>query len=206
MKSKFGWALSGPLPSKQAATLVTSATSIAIDKLANQLSMWWDIESYPSNCDVTGHSKEEQRAIKTLEQSTRFNVESYEVGLLWREDKVKLPSNFYSDLGQPKSLERRPRKDETLKKRDQETIDTDVNAGYVWKVEQNELNETKDKLQGYLPHHNIDPHQPEKVGRVRNAAKKYQGVALNNKLLSGPDLLRSLIGIVFRFREHLIAH
>ena len=84
-----GWALSGPLPAKQAATLATTATSLADDKLAKQLSKWWDIESYASNCDVTGHSKEEQRAIKTLEQTTRFNGEKYELGLLWREDKVK---------------------------------------------------------------------------------------------------------------------
>ena len=38
-----------------------------------------------------------------------------------------------------------------------------------------------------------------------NAAAKYQGVALNDKLLSGPDLLQSLIGIIFCFREHQIA-
>ena len=30
-------------------------------------------------------------------------------------------------------------------------------------------------------------------------------VALNDKLLPGPDLLQSLIGIIFRFREHQIA-
>ena len=38
VKAKIGWALSGPLPAKQAATLATTATSIADDKLANQLS------------------------------------------------------------------------------------------------------------------------------------------------------------------------
>ena len=36
VKSKIGWALSGPLPAKQAVTLATTATSIADDKLANQ--------------------------------------------------------------------------------------------------------------------------------------------------------------------------
>ena len=33
VKSKIGWALSGPLPAKQAATLATTATSIADEKV-----------------------------------------------------------------------------------------------------------------------------------------------------------------------------
>ena len=49
VESKIGRALSGPLPAKQAATLATTATSIADDKIANQLSKWWDIEFYASN-------------------------------------------------------------------------------------------------------------------------------------------------------------
>ena len=55
MKSKIGWTLSGPLPAKQAATLATTATSIADVKLANQSSKWWDIESHASNYNATGH-------------------------------------------------------------------------------------------------------------------------------------------------------
>ena len=119
---------------------------------------------------------------------------------------MNLPNNFYSALGQLKSLERRLQKDDMLQKRYSETIDTDVKAGYVRKVQQVELNEIKDKLLWYLPYHPVvNPHKPEKVRRVRNAAAKYQGVALKNKLLSGPDLLQSLIGIIFRFREQQIA-
>ena len=62
------------------------------------------MESNSSNCDVSGHSQDEQRAIKTLEQTTRFTSERYEVGLLWREEEVKLPNNFYSAMGQLSSL------------------------------------------------------------------------------------------------------
>ena len=206
MKSKIGWALSGPLPAKPAATLATTATSVSEDKLANQLSKWWDTESYASNCDVTGHLKDEQRANKTLELITPFTGERYDVGLLWREDEVNLPYNFYSAMGQLMTLEQRLQKDDILRKRYQETIDTDVKAGYVRKLQQVELNATRDKLQWYLPHHPvINPHKAEKVRRVCNAAAKYQGVTLNDKLLSGPDLLQSLIGITFCFREHQIA-
>ena len=206
IKSKIGWSLSGPLPAKQASTLATTAASIADDKLAIQLSKWWDIESYASKCEVKCYSKDEQRAIKTLEQTTRFIGERYEVGLLWQEEEVKLPNNFYSAMRQLKSLKQCLQKEETLRKRYQETIDTDVNAGYVLKVDQTELNETRNRLQWYLPHHSvINLHKTEKVRRVCNAAAKYQGVALNDKLLSGPDLLQSLNGIICRFREHQIA-
>ena len=108
-------------------------------------------------------------------------------------------------MGQLKSLERRQQKNETLKKRCEETICTVVNAGYVRKVDQAELNETKDNLQWNLPHHPvINPHKPENVRSVCNAAARNQGVALNDKSLSGPDLLQSLIGISFCFREQQI--
>ena len=61
VKSKIGMALSCPIPAKQATTLTTTATSIADDKKANQLSKWWYIEPYSSNCNVTGHSKENNK-------------------------------------------------------------------------------------------------------------------------------------------------
>ena len=87
--TKIGWALSGPLPAKQAAT---TATSIIEDKLASQLSKWWDIEPYAAHRFITGHSKGEQREIKKLEQTTRFTGERYEFGLLCLEEVVKLPN------------------------------------------------------------------------------------------------------------------
>ena len=38
-----------------------------------------------------------------------------------------------------------------------------------------------------------------------NAASKFRGISLNDNLLTGPDLLQNLIGIIFRFREQKIA-
>ena len=61
-------------------------------------------------------------------------------------------------------------------------------------------------MQWYLPHHPVKhPHKLGKVRRVCIAASKFKGVSLNDKLVSGPALLRNLVGIVFRFREHKIA-
>ena len=100
VKSKIGGALSDPLPAKQAATLDTTATSIAEEKLAYQLGRWWDIKSDTLNCNVDGHSEGEKRAIKTLEQTTQFNGERYEDGFQLREDEVKTPNQFYTAMVQ----------------------------------------------------------------------------------------------------------
>ena len=90
-----------------------------------------------------------------------------------------------------------------LQKCYQETIDSVVKAGYVREVQKIELNKIRDNLQWYLPHHPvINPHKPENVRRVSNEATKYQGIALNDKLLFRPDLLQSPIGNIFCVREH----
>ena len=78
------------------------------------------------------------------------------------------------------SPERCRQKDETLKRRYQETIDMDFNAGWVRKSFQIKVNETRCKLQWYLPHNLvIKPPKSEKVTRICNAAAKYPGAALN---------------------------
>ena len=203
VKSKNKWVL----PAKQRATLATTSNSMLEDKSASQLSKWCDIESYASNCEVTGHLKDDRRAIKTVEQTIRFIGERYEIGLLWREDELMVQNNFYLATGHIKSLERRLQRDDTLRQHYQETNDTDVKADYVRKVKQVELNDIRDKIQWYLLHHPvIKPHKTKEVGTVCNAAAKHQVLALNDKLPSEPEILQDLIGKIFRFSEHQIKH
>ena len=51
----------------------------------------------------------------------------------------------------------------------------------------------------------LNPNKPGKMRRVCNAASKYKGLCLNDKLLAGPDLLHGLIGTIFRFLEGPVA-
>ena len=58
----------------------------------------------------------------------------------------------------------------------------------------------------YLPHHPVEnPNKPGKVRRDANAAPKFRGQSLNTNLLTGPDLLNGLLGVLMRFRENQIA-
>ena len=100
----------------------------------------------------------------------------------------------------------RIQKDFDLRQRYEATIKVDLDNHHVCKIETHELKNTKFEPQWYLPHHQvINPIKPEKVRRVCHAASKYKGVALNDKLMCGTDLLQNLVGIISRFREHEIA-
>ena len=58
----------------------------------------------------------------------------------------------------------------------------------------------------YLPLHPVtNPNKPGKVRRAANAASKIRGESMNSNLLTGPDLPNNLVGVLLRFREHLVA-
>ena len=207
VKTKLGWTLCGPLPQQKAVQMTASCvTASEDDVLAEQIKTWWDIESYASRCDVSGRSKKDERALQMLEQKTMFDGERYEVGLLWKRNDPFLPNNFSSALSQMKSLEFRLETKPKLKKLYQDTIEVDVEKGFVRILKQEEIEATKLERQRYVPHHPVEnPNKPGKVRRVCNAASKFRGVSLTDNLLTEPDLLQNLIGIIFRFGEQKIA-
>ena len=164
-----------------------------------------DSETYASKINVVSQSKKELQAQKMLESTTKFTGGRNEVGMLWSEPEPDLPNNYSSALGQLYSQERRFRRDPNLKNLYQQSIDTDVEKGFVNILGESELKRTFGK-EWYLPQHPVlNPNKPGKIRRVCNAASKYKAVCLNDKLLAGPDLLHGLIGTIFRLHEEPIA-
>ena len=202
--TELGWVVSGPMTGKRRQNVCHFAFTEDV-KVAENIQTWWDIETYASKINVVSQSKKELQAQKMLESTTKFTGERYEVGMLWSEPEPNLPNNYSSALGQLYSLERRFQRDPNLKNLYQQSIDTDVEKGFVKILDESEVKGTFGK-EWYLPHHPVlNPNKPGKVRRVCNAASKYKEVCLNDKLLAGPDLLHGLIGTIFRFREGRIA-
>ena len=133
-----------------------------------------------------------------------FDGERYEIGLLWNDNERTSPNNLASATGHLKSLERRFNNQPQLKRRYEETIQKDLNKGFIKELDYHEIKKTSDCPNGIfqitlLPV--VNPHKLEKVKGVCNAAAKYKGLSLNDKLMSGPNLLSNLLELVFRFRE-----
>ena len=205
----LGWVLSGPVPELLRENCTSHCYHVSVEdaNLSNQVKRWLDMESYATTTvQVDPRSSDDKRALQILESSTTHNGNRYQMGLLWKKDSPMLPNNFKVAYSQLLSLERRLDKQPELKSRYAATIQTDLDKGYVREVPKAELQTTRNANQWYLPHHPvINPNKPDKVRRVCNAASKYMGTSLNDELLTGPDILNNLLGILIRFRQHPIA-
>ena len=154
------------------------------------------MESFGINPEVT-MSKDERHALKTLHDTIRFVANRYEVGLLWKPN-AELPNNFAAALQQYKKSKQRLMHDPVTHDLYSATIEKDLQCGYIRRIPHDEVPST-----GWLlPEHGVlHPNKPGKLRRVSNARAKYKGVCLNDMLLTGPDLLANLLGIILRFRE-----
>lgn len=68
------------------------------------------------------------------------------------------------------------------------------------------IDEGKKGEKWYIPHHGVyHSKKPGKLRVVFDCSAKYKGTSLNDHLLTGPDLMNSLTGIVLRFRQYPVA-
>ena len=164
------------------------------------------MESYGALKPVEPQSASDARAHNILENTTVHNGKRYDVGMLWAEDNIELPNNYFSAIVKLKSLEKRPTKDQTLWEKYSNSIEEDLGKGYVVRVKDAHKVESRSKRKWYLPHHPVvKPNKPGKVRRVLNGAAKFHGASLNKSLLTGPHLIQNLIYVLLRTRQHPFA-
>ena len=155
---------------------------------------------------MDSRSATDARATKLFDETTYHDGSRYQVGKLWADDESCLPNNYFSALIQLKTLERRLQKDADLEASYTKTFSDDFSKGYIVQVDKTDCFKVDQPREWYLPHHPVvHPHKPGKVRRVLNGAAKLHGQSLNSALLAGPDLLQSLIHILFRFRQYPFA-
>nr|XP_049703884.1 uncharacterized protein LOC126056149 [Helicoverpa armigera] len=143
----------------------------------------------------------EAQATDILESTcTRLEDGRFEAGLLWKRDVKCMPESYASAFNRLKNVERKLDKDSHLKKEYSAQIDHLITNGYAEKAPTC-ADEIKNDKQWYLPHFAVTHPVKKKIRIVFDAAARSRGVSLNDALLPGPDLLKSLFGVLLKFRR-----
>ena len=206
-KTPFGWALIGVLKkfSSDGEKIVKTVGHLKIKKekeLEQLIEQFWKTETFGTEYDYkTELSIQDQEVIKYLEKETKLIGNHYEVPMLWKQS-ISLHDNYSVAAHRLEHLLKRFRKDETFYKMYKRNIDEYLAKGYARK-----LSPEENLGKGwYLPHHGVlEPNKPGKVRTVFDAAAKYNGRSLNDNLITGPDLLNNLVGVLLRFRKYEFA-
>ena len=201
----IGWVHSGPVPSTSALVSTCFRANTEDSLLADEVQSWYETESFGTYIQADTRSKADQQAVSILESTTKYDGTRNVVGMLWTDDSIKLPDNYYSSLIQFKSLEQRLSKQLSLKEQYSKSVRDDLEKWYIIEVEKHDPN-CRTPREWYVPHHPVvKPHKLGKVCRILNGASKFHGYSLNNALLGGPDLLQTLLHVLLRFRQYIFA-
>ncbi|XP_062705505.1 uncharacterized protein LOC115255509 [Aedes albopictus] len=211
VKTNLGWTVYGGWASQDSSSTASHTYHICscnepdLTHLNQMVKDYFSMDSLVVQPSHAGRlSKDDERAMALLESRTHFNGERYEAGLLWRSDKIRLPDNKAVAVRRWRCLEKRMEKDTELASILHEKIAEYRSKNYIRKLTSEELS-TKYERVWYLPIFPVyNPNKPGKVRIVWDAAAEAYGISLNSVLLTGPDQLASLVGILYQFREHRI--
>ncbi|XP_044745195.1 uncharacterized protein LOC123307057 [Coccinella septempunctata] len=147
-------------------------------------------------------SEVHQRAVTIVERTIKKTDVGYEVGLPWRRDKMTMPASYNQALRRLKRKEIQMDADPVFKMEYTQQIENLLKKGYATPCDGSE---DDSPVKWFLCHFAVT--NPNKPGYrlVFDAAARNNGVSLNDELLEGPDMLLSLPGILFRFREGAVA-
>jgi len=115
--------------------------------------------------------------------------------------RPELPNNKKMAVSRLQCLEKRMKGNERYRKHYTAFINEIIDRGYA--------EEAPEKPRGscyYIPHHGVyHAKKEDKIRVVFDCSARFNGTALNDLLLKGPDLTNGLIAVLCRFRQHQVA-
>ena len=182
-----------------------NTVSTEVDELLIGLEKFFKVEQDPIAERETAMSQEDVKALEKLEKETVLLAGRYQAPMLWREPTVQLPNNLPLAKRRFSMLLKRLRGDSELCAKYKAVIDRWIERGYARKLTAVESNKVGPRTWTLPTFPVFHPHKPNKVRVVHDAAAVFQGTNLNKELITGPDLLNSLHGVLLRFRVGRVA-
>ena len=204
VRTLLGWAVRGPTQTRK----ITNEAGVHFQRTDEELHvnlerLWKTDFSERFKTESSALSVEDKRALKQMESSVKLVDGHYSIGLPWRDQSTELPSSLPLAHARLQQLKKKLDRDEDLRSKYTDTVEDYITKGYAREVSEPE---PKSKRTWYLPHHPVlNDNKPGKVRVVFDCAARCSGASLNSKLLQGPDLVNSLVGVLIRFRQEHIA-
>ena len=208
--TKLGWVLSGPSSQGNSENSlvnlsVTHVLHIGTDPstdyaLDNQLSTFWDLESF-------GVAENKGSVLEEFEERIRFTGERYEVSLPWKTSNAPLSPNYTLCEDRLKGLLRRLKQNPEVMREYDSTIQGQLQQGIVELAKAPNENDNSKRVVHYLPHHAVIRKDKDttKIRIVYDASAKSEGPSLNQCLHTGPKFHQRIADLLLRFRVYPVA-
>ncbi|XP_062712316.1 uncharacterized protein LOC115269769 [Aedes albopictus] len=206
-KTRLGWCIYGGNGSSTSNSVNVHACECNCDRnLHDLIKDYFILEDAGATSTSEPVSAENKRAQELLQQTTVRVGDRFETGLLWREEEIEFPESYGAAVRRLECLERRMKKNPSLKDNLERQINEYQQKGYAHRASEKELRSADLRRVWYLPLGAVvNPKKPEKVRLIWDAAATVNGVSLNSLLLKGPDQLTSLLAVLVRFRQYSVA-
>lgn len=168
---------------------------------------FWEIESCGTDVyDSKIYTQNDNVALKKVEESISYESTTcrYKIGVPWKDNRPKLPSNRETAISRLCSTERKLKKDEFIQREYQQTIEAYIAKGYLRHVK---ADEKPPPEVWYLPHFPVIrmDKTTTKVRIVFDCSARTEGVSLNDVIYAGPKLQTELFDVLIRFRRNPVA-
>ncbi|XP_071103398.1 uncharacterized protein [Haliotis cracherodii] len=214
---RHGWTVSGPLhikfnPVDNTLTCnrvlfqeLTSAKECLTDVILNMFEMDFNPKDTGILPGERGFSREDDQFIDMANKGIAEVNGHFELPLPLRDPDIDFSNN--REQAEKRAMWQRKKMlhDDEYHEHYTAFMDSLLSNGYAYKVPSDELAPVPGKV-WYLPHHGVyHPKKPSKIRVVFDCKAKFEGFSLNDRLLQGPDLTNSLIGVLTKFRNEPVA-
>ena len=206
IKTKLGWVICGmgeDMNYQASVHRVSVSYGQRLDKIL--------VDSYNKDFnDLASFRKElsieDKQWLGIVEKGCRRVAGKYEIPLPLCSNIENLPESKPAALRRSWGLRKKLLRDGSYASQYSKFMNEMLDKGYAEPVQKGDKGEESSNV-WYIPHFGVrHSDKPDKVRVVFDCAARINGIALNDILLQGPDMINSLLGVLLRFRMNKYAY
>ncbi|XDV52444.1 hypothetical protein PO909_021172 [Leuciscus waleckii] len=206
----MGWIVNGPLRGVNSHDTTSGLIQVTSNRISvATLDELWNHQQFKIDfpeCqnDRVEMSREDIQFLEMVSQSAKLIEGHYNIGLPLRNTVFKMPNNRKVAEQRALNLKKKFIKNPQFHAEYSAFVEDWIVKDYAVKVPNEEISHSDGKV-WYLPHHGVYHAKKLKIRVVFDCGASFQGTTLNDQLLQGPDLMSTLLGVITRFRQEVVA-